>query len=182
MSTYIEGIEFVIEYCCNCHIPFAMSRSFKDARLKDRKSFHCPAGHGQYYTGKSEEQKLREELERKQGLLDAERGKAILLKNERDEITKAHKRMRTRVMNGVCPCCNRTFQNLMQHMKTEHADFGELDLKTLRTAYGLTQGAVAKEIGIKPVYVSLLENKKPVPTYAKQRVDLWLEINTKVKP
>ena len=62
------------------------------------------------------------------------------------QVSKAHKRMRERVMNGVCPCCNRTFQNLREHMKSEHADFGTVQtLAALRQAFGMTQEAVAKE-------------------------------------
>lgn len=181
MTTFAEGVEFVVEHCCNCHLPFAMSRQFQAKRREDRQWFYCPAGHPQHYTGKTEAQKLREELERKQAALEAEKGRSILLQNERDSIAKAHKRMRTRVMNGVCPCCNRTFQNLMMHMRSEHPDFKELDLKALRTAYGLTQGAAAKEIGIKPAYVSLLENGKGVPEYAKQRAEAWVTRNLEVK-
>jgi transcriptional regulator with XRE-family HTH domain len=70
----------------------------------------------------------------------------------------------------------------MQHMKTEHSDFGDIDLKTLRTAYGLTQQAVAKEAEVNVHQVSLAERKKPISAYAKKRIDWWLEENTKVKP
>lgn len=31
-------------------------------------------------------------------------------------------KIRKRVHNGVCPCCNRTFANLARHMKTKHPD------------------------------------------------------------
>jgi hypothetical protein len=29
------------------------------------------------------------------------------------------------VANGVCPCCNRTFQNLARHMAGKHPDYEE---------------------------------------------------------
>lgn len=32
-------------------------------------------------------------------------------------------RTRNRIAAGVCPCCNRTFQNLADHMRTLHADY-----------------------------------------------------------
>lgn len=32
-------------------------------------------------------------------------------------------RMKNRVGNGVCPCCNRHFKNLQGHMKTKHPEF-----------------------------------------------------------
>ena len=32
-------------------------------------------------------------------------------------------RVKRRVGNGVCPCCNRTFKNLADHMTTKHPDY-----------------------------------------------------------
>lgn len=172
MSAYVDGIEFVTEHCCNCHMPFAMTKQFQLKRRKDRELFYCPAGHGQHYTGPSEESKLRQEIERKASMLEAERARAEKIQQERDEIQRAHTRMRTRVMNGVCPCCNRTFQNLLNHMRTEHA--GEFTLKNLRGAFGMTQAAVAKEIGVLSAYVSNYENEKYVPEYAKKAIETWV--------
>jgi hypothetical protein len=31
--------------------------------------------------------------------------------------------MRKRIQSGVCPCCNRTFENLGRHMKSKHPAF-----------------------------------------------------------
>jgi hypothetical protein len=28
-----------------------------------------------------------------------------------------------RVGNGVCPCCNRTFEDLARHMKVKHREY-----------------------------------------------------------
>ena len=54
--------EFVTETCCNCGLVFAMLKDYKKERLKDHKSFCCPAGHSQHYVSKSDEEKLKEEL------------------------------------------------------------------------------------------------------------------------
>tara|TARA_Y100000310_G_scaffold338946_1_gene430083 strand:- start:1163 stop:1354 length:192 start_codon:yes stop_codon:yes gene_type:complete len=35
-------------------------------------------------------------------------------------------KLKNRAKAGVCPCCNRTFQNLSRHMETKHPDFGEV--------------------------------------------------------
>ncbi len=32
---------------------------------------------------------------------------------------------RERIVSGVCPCCNRTFQNLARHIAGQHPDFAE---------------------------------------------------------
>jgi DNA-binding transcriptional regulator YiaG len=181
MTAFVNGIQFEIEQCCNCGIAFAMTADFQRRRREDRESFYCPAGHGQHYTGKTEAQKLKEELERKQAALVAERGRAVALEAQRDQISKAHRKMRERVRNGVCPCCTRTFQNLMQHMRTEHPDFATNDLKVLRDAFGLTQRAVADEIGIPTAYVSKHERGGSVPAYAKESIDSWVDRNSAVR-
>lgn len=170
---FVGGVEFFTESCCNCGMPFAMTVNFERQRRADRQLFYCPAGHGQHYTGPSEADKLRADLERQRQIVDAERARAARVEQERDQVARAHNRMRTRVFNGVCPCCNRTFQNLLQHMKTEHA--GEVNLGTLRQAFGMTQGAVAKEVGVSPAHISLHERGRPVPSWAKSAIDGWVD-------
>lgn len=171
-NQFVENVWLTTETCCNCGMLFAMTTEFRAARLKDREIFHCPAGHKQHFTGASEEAKLKKELERKAEMLAAAEARTRSAQIERDQVTRAHMRMRTRVMNGVCPCCNRTFQNLMRHMRTEHQ--GEFSLRTVRMAYGMTQGALAKEIGIAPGYISAEEREKSVPVHAKREIDAWL--------
>lgn len=184
MSAFSNNEWFEVEQCCNCGMSFAMTADFKRRRLKDRESFYCPSGHRQHYIGKTEEQKLKEELERKQQMLDAAQARAVTAERDGEIVAKAHRKMRTRVMNGVCPCCNRTFQNLLMHMKSEHPDFKEtMNLSMLRAAFCMTQAAVAKEAGVNAASVSLYEREHPVPTYAKQRLDNWVEShNAKVLP
>ena len=173
MSTYVDGVEFVTHHCGECGVVFAFTRDFYDRRKNDRKTWYCPNGHGRAFTGKSEADKLREELERQRQITEAEQARAVRLEQERDQVARAHHRMRTRVMNGVCPCCNRTFQNLLQHMKTEHE--GEMNVGTLRQAFGMTQAAVAEEAGVEPGHVSLYERGRPVAGWARSAIDGWVD-------
>ena len=173
MTTFAAEIEFYVEHCCTCRMPFAMTGELQRARRDDRKTFYCPNGHAQHYTGASEAERLRKEVERQKQMREAEEARRLRVKAERDQVTRAYNRMRTRVMNGVCPCCNRTFQNLMQHMKTEHA--GEFNLRTLRTAFGMSQDALAKEIGITQSHVSAHERGQPVSDYAKRAIESWID-------
>lgn len=172
MNTFVNDTEFVVETCCNCHMQFAITRQFFDSRRKDREWFSCPAGHRQHYTGQSEETKLRNQLANETRQRESAEAQALYESKKRHEIERAHLRMRTRVMNGVCPCCNRTFQNLLQHMRTEHA--GEVNLKNIRVAYGMTQTSIANEIGVNTSHVSLFEREKPIPKYAKTRIETWI--------
>lgn len=180
MTKYIDNIELATEICCNCSMTFAMPSNYQKRRIDDHKIFFCPAGHQQHYTGKSAEQKLRDELERKAQMLEAEQARANKMQRQRDEATRAHMRMRTRVQNGVCPCCNRTFQNLLRHMQTEHAD--QPTVKSLRQAYGLSQANLAEEIGVNAMHVSLVERNFHVPKYAAERISGWVESQAAKEP
>lgn len=176
MGKFADNVWFETETCCKCGMAFAMPIDFQARRRDDKDTFYCPAGHGQHYTGKTEEQKLRDALAQRDAALARERGRSQSLKDQRDHITKAHRKMRARVMNGVCPCCNRSFANLREHMATQHADFGtEQTFKALRDAFGMTQADVASEAHTLPAYVSMYERGKPVPAVARKRLDWWTE-------
>lgn len=122
-----------IETCYTCRMEFGMTDSFFDSmnRLKEKGMFYCPAGHGQHYvTGESALDKMRRERDRaiqEQARLherireETERKEALQRKNiaTRGVVT----RIKNRISNGVCPCCNRTFINLHNHMKTKHPDY-----------------------------------------------------------
>lgn len=177
MGNFVNNEWFEIEHCCNCGMAFAMTRDFHRRRLENKgSSFYCPAGHGQHYTGPTEAQKLKKELEAKSLMLEAANHDVVVAKMERDKVAKSHLKMRKRVMNGVCPCCNRTFQNLMSHMKTEHPEFKEIQtVAALRQAFGMTQSDVAREAGVYPVSISLYERGKPVSDTQKRRIDAWAD-------
>lgn len=184
MSKFADNIWFTTIHCYKCGIPFAVTTEFDEERLKRRDSFYCPAGHGQVYTGKSEAQKLREELDRQKQITDAASARASKAEFEAVQVSKAHKKMRDRIVNGVCPCCNRTFQNLLMHMRSEHPEMtAPKTLAALRESFGMGQAAVAKEAGVQTAYVSLYERDKPMPAYAKSRLDSWVERhNTEKQP
>lgn len=119
----------VVEYCYKCGMPFGMTRDYNDQKRRDRTSFHCPNGHAQVYAGKTEEQKLREQLADKQGTIDwyANRNtelhdKITNLKYTNRALKAAKTKIMNRVKNGVCPCCNRTFKDLQSHFKSVHPD------------------------------------------------------------
>lgn len=111
--------------CCNCHMVFAMPADFRRRKLnRPGTAFYCPAGHAQHYTGKSAEQKLRDAEAREVALRDQ------LSAAEADaEATRVRLlRDRHRFANGVCPCCNRTFDNVRRHMQTKHPDYDASDI------------------------------------------------------
>lgn len=120
----IVNLETIV--CYSCGVPFAIPDNLKRHFHETKESFYCPNGHRQCYT-KSTEDFLREKLQQQ-----AEKSKIELERMERqrndaikDRIVLKGKltKVNNRIKNGVCPCCNRTFQDLQMHMKTKHPDF-----------------------------------------------------------
>lgn len=119
--------------CISCGIPFAVPSEYKSHLQSSQESFYCPNGHSQRYA-KSTEEILKERLEKQKQEHEAaverlrrniqwanhDRDNAI---RQRTAIKGQMTKLKNRVKNGVCPCCNRTFQNLQQHMATQHPDF-----------------------------------------------------------
>lgn len=119
------AFEFRTVVCCNehCGISFAMPSRFYDRMLETRAFFYCPRGHSQHFTGETEEAKLKRRLQWAE-----EREKELRKDLEKEQhrsrgLKAAHSRIKNRIVNGVCPCCNRTFRNLMRHMKTKHPKY-----------------------------------------------------------
>jgi len=102
-------------------------------RLRLRKShdtFYCPAGHAQHYVGVSDEDVLKEKLRKAEARAaewraeyDREWGARKATERRLSAAKGVLTKTKKRIANGVCPCCNRTFQNLANHMKGQHPDY-----------------------------------------------------------
>lgn len=133
MTAFTQVETFEIEHCCNCGMPFAMTRDFQNRRLSDKGTFYCPAGHPQHYRGESD----KDRAQRLAGQLDQERTRVQQLRDEADarrrqldyqkrarkSVSTRLRTLKQRVGNGVCPCCNRTFSQLARHMAAEHPTY-----------------------------------------------------------
>ena len=133
--------ELVEETCCSCHIRFAMPYSFQKRCREDSKVlFCCPNGHYQHYSGEQTEREAlrreRDRLKQQAARLEDEareaREDADAAKRQAAAFKGVATRIKNRVQHGVCPCCNRTFQDLARHMKSQHPDVDNIVL--LQTA------------------------------------------------
>lgn len=140
-QTMVVKQSLITETCCNCGMLFAMTQEFQDEKRAARGTgdqlFYCPRGHGQHYTGKTEADKLREQLaEERRQRQRAEQNLAMHADDAREARERAeHERRRAngykghaaritkRAKAGVCPCCNRHFTALERHMATKHPQF-----------------------------------------------------------
>lgn len=120
--TYQKVITMVTEQCCTCGVVFGLPSDLQERLMNNpSKSFYCPNGHGQHYS-KSKEQRLREEAERRLQQKESELANIAASKIQLEDQLKKEQRKTKRLTNGLCPCCNRSFHNLQQHMIKQHPD------------------------------------------------------------
>lgn len=133
MSTFTEStrIAYDTEKCWVCGVHFAMELKYSKRRLNDGKSFYCPNG-CQIRYGTPPWKEIEQELQRERQQHDQTRARLSDVREQRDGVERrlsAQKGVTTRIKNrvskGVCPCCNRTFENLARHMKSKHPDYAE---------------------------------------------------------
>lgn len=113
---------------CWCGIHLAVPNDLYDYAQRHGQHICCPLGHEFVFTDtvRKDLEKAREELAAERRRLAATRD--LLAHEERSHAaTRGHvtrkRRELTRVKAGVCPCCNRTFQNLARHMEGQHPEF-----------------------------------------------------------
>lgn len=119
----------VVEVCW-CGIQHAIPQNMdRWARQSRDNAVFCPLGH-KWVVGHSEEQKRKEAEAREVHLKDqleaagraAEAARALLMRD------------RHRFANGVCPCCNRSFEAVARHIRQQHPDYDLTDMKATRYA------------------------------------------------
>jgi hypothetical protein len=134
-ETIIYTGVLAVEECCTCHIHFAIPRDFQRRCRETRGTFYCPAGHGQAYTS-SELDKVKAKLAREERWRREAETRARAAEDQAQAASRsaaAYKgqvtKIKKRVGNGVCPCCNRIFVQLARHMSTKHPDYRDAEVK-----------------------------------------------------
>lgn len=122
--------------CCNekCHVTFGLSSGhYQQCKADSSRTFFCSNGHGQHFS-ESEADKLRRERDRLQQQMAYKNERIDDLEKSRRDLEKSNAatrgvvtRIKNRVANGVCPCCNRTFSNLHNHMQLKHPNYRKED-------------------------------------------------------
>lgn len=122
--------------CCKCSCTFAIDDTLNDrSRVWKKQSIYCPScGTSQGWSGETPDQKVRRKLEaeiakvkRSKEFLEASESAARARADHAERSLSATKgvvtRMKNRVSKGICPCCNRSFENLKRHMQKKHPEF-----------------------------------------------------------
>jgi len=110
--------------CASCGCHFGIDEAMRQRRLSDHNGFYCPSGHRNHYAGESDAERLKREKKKLENDLwfaehKAQRAKTALAA-QKGQFTK----YRNRIAKGVCPCCNRSFPDVAQHMASQHPGEG----------------------------------------------------------
>lgn len=129
MATQTFTDSLAVIDCGVCGVNFGISSTMHNRLKRSGDWFWCPSGHrihyyeSGYYKAQKEVARLKDRVILKDNALQSERRSHAYTEKRRAAEKGAKTRIKNRVAKGVCPCCNRTFQNLARHMEGQHPDF-----------------------------------------------------------
>lgn len=131
-SRLSTAVTMEVWLCGSCGCQFAAPEELIRGRRNAGGSIWCSGCGASYSWGRTEKDRLRDQIKRAEARLARERAahdqtQAELEQTEfRRRAEKAAKtRLKNRIGAGVCPCCNRTFQNLARHMENQHPGYSQ---------------------------------------------------------
>jgi len=129
---------------CSCGGVYAIQEKFRLDKKEEGSSWTCPYCRTWWgYANNGTNAQLKREIEEKDKEIARQKAnaeywhdrkqeaqaEAAHFRKSRDGVRGALARTRNRIGNGVCPCCNRSFSELLRHMETKHPDYrGKVDV------------------------------------------------------
>lgn len=105
------------------HVAYLPINRIKNLKRSHRNFYCTVCGTSNYWPDKSDLEKMEIKLNTMKDQRDTVRQSLKYVKRS----LVAHKghttRLKNRIAAGVCPCCQRTFQNLARHMKCKHPKY-----------------------------------------------------------
>lgn len=109
--------------CYKCGTPMFITKDMNDRFIRTHEGFYCINGHRQSYIGERTEDKLKRQLKAETERREFAERQAEQERHRTRGQKAANTRIKNRIKNGACPCCNRTFQNLHRHMQNQHPEY-----------------------------------------------------------
>ena len=123
--------------CCYCGEGIWLESQREEDLRRSGSSFYCLWGHSQAFLEtpvenerdqlRRERDRLKQQAARLHDEIERERTNAAFANRcaaARGQVTK----LKNRAAAGLCPCCNRSFTNLLRHMATKHEGY-EIETK-----------------------------------------------------
>lgn len=126
-AIHAVSVNLVEVNCGVCGGVYAINERKHEWSRENGKSWNCPycqTGWGFSHEG-TELARARKALETERDRLQKALARANEATAARDKAERALKRHKTRVGNGTCPCCQRTFKQLARHMALKHPEYGK---------------------------------------------------------
>lgn len=120
-------IKLEVHACGSCGGVYGLPKEFckKQRETGNGKGWYCPwcktAWH--YPQEETKLEKQIAETNRYRNFLAVERACHDQTKASLRSHKAAKTRIKNRIAKGICPCCNRYFNNLDHHMKSKHPDY-----------------------------------------------------------
>jgi RNase P subunit RPR2 len=121
--------------CSECHAPFGITEHAEINYRRTHQAFHCPyCNASQYFPQESAVERanrLKSEAEqrlvRERAAFDQEKARLnelVAIKESQRRAEKGAKtKLKKRAAAGVCPCCQRSFENVRRHISHMHPEF-----------------------------------------------------------
>lgn len=132
MSTITEYVTLQKVECGRCGGVYAITDRHYEWCREHSEFWHCPyceTGWGFDHDDSPLAKAKREaEAQKRRAEQAARRAASAELRADRERdrangYKGVMRKTQKRVANGVCPCCNRSFENLRRHMETKHPDY-----------------------------------------------------------
>ena len=127
-KTLTTSTTFDITHCGKCGGVYALTAPYVEHKRENGGYWHCPYCRTSWGYGESEIAELKRKLQDERRTKASLRGQLARSREEAEHeqhrangYKGAMVRVKKRVAAGVCPNCNRTFQDLARHMKSKHA-------------------------------------------------------------
>lgn len=131
LYNFNHAVKMEVHDCPSCGMPYAAPAYFFERvqNGEEKSQWYCPRGHSIVFR-ENKVDTLKKQLEAANRSTEFERRLRERVQGERDH-AKAQARgfkgaltkTKNRISKGVCPCCNRTFENLARHMHNQHPEY-----------------------------------------------------------
>ena len=113
--------------CGKCGGIYAIAERYRAYKQENGGYWNCPYCQCLWGFGASELSMVRDQLRTAEHQVEQERKRTewaqqdARITERRRRALKGHlTKVKKRISHGICPCCNRSFENLRRHMKVRH--------------------------------------------------------------
>lgn len=121
-DVYTTTSKMITVGCYKCGVLFGMPDELDNKFRQTHEMFCCPFGHQQHYLGETREEALKRQLQQSEARCSHTEDQLESTQNSLRSTRGVVTRIKNRVKRGVCPFCNRHFENVERHMKAKHSD------------------------------------------------------------